>query len=87
MPHRLPERPPLAGEQGVDRVEAGHVRGRQGAGVEPADAGEDPVLEDEQIERDERQPEDRHRHPDERDDADRLVDGRVAHHRRDDARA
>ena len=39
VPHRVAERPRLARQQGVDRVEAGHVGGGRVPGCEPAEPG------------------------------------------------
>ena len=82
---RLHEDAPLAGEQRVDRVQPRHGGRRRRAGVEPVGAGEpaEPVEAD--VERDEGDPERRHRDAAERDDAQHVVGRAVAAHRRDDA--
>ena len=77
MVQRLDEEAPVAGEERVDRVEAGHARRRARARVEPLGAGEPAEPEEADVERDERDPERRHRDAGERRDAERMVGGPV----------
>ncbi len=80
MVERLPEEPPLPGEERVDRVQPGLVRGRQDSRIEPVGTREPAELEEADVERDERDPERRHRDAAERDHTKGMVRGTVPAH-------
>ena len=80
MVQRLHEERPLPGEERVDRVQPGLVRRWQDSRIEPVGAREPAELEEAEVERDERDPERRHRNAAERDDTKDMVGGTVSTH-------
>jgi hypothetical protein len=76
----LREEPPLTGEQRVDRVQPGFVRRWQHSGVEPFGAGEPSEPKEAEVERDEGDPERRHRDAPERDHTQDVIGGSVPAH-------
>src|SRR5437868_460784 len=75
---RLHEESPVAGEKRIDRVQTCHAPRRARARVEPLRAGEPAESEETDIERDQGNPERRHRDAGERRNAQRMVGWPVA---------
>ena len=82
---RLPEQARVEVDERVDRVEAGDVRRRVDAGVEPARAGQPVEAVEEDVEGDEGDPERGIEMPASDADAQHVVGGLVAPQRREDA--
>jgi hypothetical protein len=81
----IPEGRPLPGDERVEGVEPGDVRRREHTRIEPAPSRHPAEPEEEDVQREQRQPERRHGDPAERDEPQRMVGRPIPPDGREDA--